>query len=94
MSAPLVSVVIPCYNAAKFIKRTIASVLRNTYRPLEIVVVDDGSKDDSLTVARALEARHPEVRVFSKPNGGVSSARNYGIKQTDAEYIAFLDADD
>lgn len=93
MSA-LVSVIIPCYNAGKFLKRTIASILRNTYRPLEIIIVDDGSKDDSLAVAQALAERYPEVRVFQKENGGVSSARNFGLRQTDAEYIAFLDADD
>jgi glycosyltransferase involved in cell wall biosynthesis len=94
MSAPLVSVVIPCYNAGKFIKRTISSILRNAYRPLEIVVVDDGSTDDSLAVVQALAARFPEVRVFAKENGGVSSARNFGIREAQSEYIAFLDADD
>jgi len=94
MSAPLVSVVIPCYNAAKFIRRTIASVLRNPYRPIEIIVVDDGSKDDSLAVAQTLAERFAEVRVLHKENGGVSSARNHGIREAKGEYIALLDADD
>jgi glycosyltransferase involved in cell wall biosynthesis len=94
MSAPLVSIIIPCYNAEKFIRRTIASVLRNSYRPIEILVVDDGSKDGSLELARSLAARHPEVSVFHKENGGVSSARNFGIKRAKGDYIALLDADD
>jgi GT2 family glycosyltransferase len=94
VTGPAVSVVIPCYNAAKFIKRTIVSVLRNTYRPLEIIVVDDGSKDDSVAVLKAVQARFPEVKIFEKENGGVSSARNHGIRQATSDYIALLDADD
>ncbi|MEJ0001288.1 MAG: glycosyltransferase family A protein [Verrucomicrobiota bacterium] len=94
MSAPLVSIVIPCFNQGRFVKRTIASILRNSYRPVEIIVVDDGSKDDSAAVVQAMQGRFPEVNLQLKENGGVSSARNYGIQKAQAELIAFLDADD
>ena len=94
MSAPLVSIVIPCYNQSKFVKRTIASVLQNKYRPIEILVIDDGSKDDSAAIVRSMQAKFPEVKLLQKENGGVSSARNFGIRKAEGEYIAFLDADD
>jgi glycosyltransferase involved in cell wall biosynthesis len=94
MSAPLVSVVIPCYNGSKFLRRTITSVLRNPYRPIEILVVDDGSNDDSRAVAEKMAERFSEIRVLAKENGGVSSARNHGIREARADYIALLDADD
>ncbi len=94
MSAPLVSIVIPCYNQGKFVKRTIASVLQNKYRPIEILVIDDGSKDDSAAIVQAMQQRFPEVKLLQKENGGVSSARNHGIRNAQSEYIAFLDADD
>jgi glycosyltransferase involved in cell wall biosynthesis len=94
MSAPLVSIVIPCYNQSKFLRRTLASVLQNKYRPVEILVIDDGSKDDSAEIVRAMQAKFPEIKLYQKENGGVSSARNFGVQKAEAEYIAFLDADD
>ena len=94
MSAPLVSIVIPCYNQGRFIRRTLVSVLQNKYRPIEILVVDDGSTDDSAAVVQAMQLKFPEIKLHAKENGGVSSARNYGIRQAQSEYIAFLDADD
>jgi glycosyltransferase involved in cell wall biosynthesis len=94
MSAPLVSIVIPCYNQGRFIRRTLASVLQNKYRPIEILVIDDGSTDDSAALVRAMQEKFPEVELLQKPNGGVSSARNYGIQKAGADLIAFLDADD
>lgn len=94
MPQPLVSVVIPCFNAAPFLKRTLASVLRSDYRPLEILVVNDGSTDGSGDIARSLGARHPGLQVLDLPNGGVSRARNAGVRAAQGEYVAFLDADD
>lgn len=94
MSAPLVSIVIPCYNQGKFIRRTLVSVLQNKYRPMEILVVDDGSTDDSAAVVQAMQAKFPEVKLLQKPNGGVSSARNFGVEKAASEFIAFLDGDD
>ena len=86
------SVVIPLYNKQDCIRNTVQSVLNQTFPDFEINIVDDGSTDRSLEIARQFD--DPRIRVFSKPNGGVSSARNYGIRQSRKKYIAFLDADD
>ena len=86
------SVVIPLYNKQDCIRDTVQSVLDQTFPDFEINIVDDGSTDRSLEIARQFD--DPRIRVFSKPNGGVSSARNYGIKQSREKYIALLDADD
>ena len=87
----LVSVIIPVFNAASFLPHAVASIERQGYQPLEIIVVDDGSTDNSAEVARSL----PSVsRYFHQENQGPSAARNLGIKQAEGEFIAFLDADD
>ena len=88
----MISVVIPLYNKEKAIVKTIASVLNQTYTDFELIVVDDGSKDNSLLVVKAVD--DPRVRVIHKKNGGVSSARNRGIKEAKGEYVALLDGDD
>lgn len=87
----LVSVVIPCYNASKTLAATLKSVLAQSYRPIEVVVVDDGSTDDSVAIARSFA---PAVTVVVQKNGGPASARNEGIRHCKGEYIAFADADD
>ena len=92
--APLVSVVIPAYNAARFIERTLKSALRQTYRNLQILVIDDGSTDDTRSVAEAVIANDDRVRIISVPNGGVAKARNIGIAESTGGFVAFLDADD
>lgn len=86
-----VSVVIPAYNAAWCIRRAIDSVLAQSFRDFELIVVDDGSTDGTAAV---LAAYGDAVRVVAKPNGGLSSARNAGIAAARGEYVAFLDADD
>ena len=86
------SVVIPLYNKAHYIEATIRSVLNQTCPDYEVVVVDDGSTDDSLALARRYES--DRVRVISQENQGVSVARNTGIEHTRGKFIAFLDADD
>lgn len=88
---PLVSVVIPCYNASKTLAATLESVLAQSYRPIEVIVVDDGSSDESVEIARSFA---PTVQVIAKKNGGPASARNEGIRRCKGEYIAFADADD
>lgn len=88
---PRVSVVIPTYNYARFLPRALDSVFAQTWRDHEIVVVDDGSTDDTPEVAKAYGER---IRYLRKENGGVSSARNMGIEAARGELIAFLDADD
>jgi len=86
------SVVIPLYNKGSLIKRSIDSVLSQTFQEFEIVVVDDGSKDDSSEYVK--EYRDSRVKYYYKHNGGVSSARNYGIEIAEYDWILFLDADD
>ena len=85
------SVIIPAYNAAATIDRTIRSVLEQTLRPFEILVLDDGSTDDTLARLRAYE---PQATIFSTANGGVSQARNFLYEKARGEIIAFLDNDD
>jgi glycosyltransferase involved in cell wall biosynthesis len=89
---PLVSVVMPAYNAERYIAEAIRSVLAQSWANVEVVVVNDGSKDATAHVARSIN--DPRVHVIDKPNGGVSSARNQGIDAARGCAIAFLDADD
>jgi teichuronic acid biosynthesis glycosyltransferase TuaG len=91
---PLVSVIVPAYNAEKYIKATIESALEQTYRNLEVVVGDDGSTDGTREIVQALAARDPRVKYFSQKNAGQSAARNLAIAHAQGKYIAFLDADD
>jgi len=94
MANDLVSVIMPVYNGEKTLKEAIDSVLSQTYANLELIIVNDGSTDSSLAIAREYESKHPQVRVVDKPNGGASSARNAGLKAAVGEYICFCDADD
>lgn len=89
-AAPLVSVVIPCWNQAHYLGEAIASVLSQGYPSLEAIVVDDGSEDNSAAVA----ARFPGVRCIQQANSGVAAARNRGLAEAGGEYTVFLDADD
>lgn len=95
---PKVSVIIPTYNSAPFIVATIRSVLDQTYSNYEVVIVDDGSTDDTLQVLNAFVPSScdfvDKIRVFSKTNGGPASARNLAIRNSTGKYIAFLDGDD
>lgn len=91
---PLVSVIIPIYNAEPYLKETLDSVLCSTYRPIEVVMVDDGSSDNSLAIAQKYCAEHPECHILSQPNQGVSAARNNAIKNANGTYILPVDADD
>jgi glycosyltransferase involved in cell wall biosynthesis len=90
----LVSIIVPAYNAERFLARTLRSALRQTYVTLEMIVIDDGSTDSTAAVARAFAQSDERVRVISFPNGGVAKARNIGINEAAGELIAFLDADD
>lgn len=86
------SIVIPLYNKELSVKDTVQSVLDQSYINFQIVIVDDGSTDGSLSVAKSI--LDPRIKIVEKKNGGVSSARNLGIKLAEFEWIAFLDADD
>jgi glycosyltransferase involved in cell wall biosynthesis len=89
---PLVSIVIPCYNAEKWIAATIESALAQRDTELEVIVVNDGSKDGSLNVANQFAG--PRVQVIDQPNQGASAARNAGLRLAKGDFIQFLDADD
>ncbi len=93
-NSPLVSVIIPVYNKELCIRETLNSVLSQHYTNFEIIIVDDGSSDRSKNIIEEFVARDNRCRYFYKKNGGVSSARNYGIDLASGEYISFLDADD
>lgn len=91
---PLVSVVIPVYNMEAYLEETVRSVQASTYPSLEIILMDDGSKDQSLAVARRLAEEDPRIHVYTQPNGGVAAARNHAISKASGIYIFPLDADD
>ena len=90
-SGAKISVVIPCYNGGRFLGETLTSVMHQTYPAYEVLVIDDGSTDDSAAIA---ESYGPPVRVIRQPNRGESIARNRGIEEARGEWVAFLDADD
>lgn len=93
--SPKVSVIIPTYNCDRFLPEAINSVLQQTLTQLEIIVIDDGSTDQTAAILQAYQARHGDrVRTVSRFNQGVSAARNHGIQLAQGEWIAFLDADD
>ena len=92
MQTPLISVIIPAYNAGKYISKCVDSILQNTYENLEIIIVNDGSKDDTRQVVEAVS--DSRIRLVEQENGGVSKARNTGLDHARGEYIAFIDADD
>ena len=89
---PLISIVIPAYNVEKYIDRCIKSVLDQTYNNLQIIIVNDGSTDS--TLEKCQKYRDHRIEVYSKQNGGLSDARNYGIQFAEGKYIAFVDSDD
>jgi glycosyltransferase involved in cell wall biosynthesis len=92
--SPIISVVIPAYNAASTITNTLNSARAQSHKNLEIVVVDDGSRDSTASLVATIAAQDPRVRLVRQTNAGVARARNRGIAETRAELIAFLDADD
>jgi glycosyltransferase involved in cell wall biosynthesis len=87
-----IDVVIPAYNASRFIEETIRSLLAQTYLPRKIIIVDDGSTDNTVEIIKSFKSEL--IELISVENGGVSRARNIGIKASEAEYVSFLDADD
>jgi len=94
-SGPLLSVVVPVHDAAAFLPRTLDALLAQTYRPVEIILSDDGSRDGSLDICRRYERSRPDVfRVVSGPQAGVSVARNRALALARGEWLGFCDADD
>ncbi len=93
-SLPFFSVVIPTYNVADYIKSTVESVFNQSYTDCEVIISDDGSKDETPNILKEIAARDSRVRIILQTNQGVSCARNAGIKTAKGDYIAFLDGDD
>lgn len=94
MSNPLVSVIVPVYNAEKTVSYCLESICRQSYPELEIIVLNDSSADGSLAVCRQFAAQDPRIRVIDKPNSGVSDTRNRGLDLAHGKYVQFADSDD
>lgn len=94
MKEPEISVIVPVYNAERWLRRCVDSILNQTFADFELLLVDDGSTDASGAICDEYVASDPRVHVFHKPNGGVSSARNVGLDNAQGEWISFIDADD
>lgn len=94
MEKPLVSVIVPAYNAQSTLRRCMDSICSQSYPNLEIILLNDGSKDDTLAVCRELAAADPRIRVVDKPNSGAADTRNQGIELARGTYIQFSDSDD
>ncbi len=90
----LVSIIIPVYNGIKYIEKTLMTLLEQSYTHIEIILIDDGSTDDSLNYITKLSESDDRIIIIHKKNGGIASARNVGIKQARGEFIAFCDQDD
>ena len=94
MDLPKVSVIIPVYNAEKYLRDCLNSVVNQTLKDIEIICVDDGSEDSSLAILEEYRERDQRIKVLSQPNQGAGLARNNGILSAEGEYICFLDSDD
>ena len=91
---PKVSIVVPCYNIQKYVGRCIESLLAQTFTDFELILVNDGSTDDTLSILKEYEKKDSRIIVLEKENGGLSDARNAGMKIAKGEYIQFVDGDD
>ncbi len=94
MSEVKFSIIIPVYNVEEYLERCVSSVINQTYKNIEIILVDDGSPDGSPAMCDKFAAQDDRIKVIHKENGGLSDARNFGIKAANGEYIIFLDSDD
>ncbi|MBO5676389.1 MAG: glycosyltransferase family 2 protein [Bacteroidaceae bacterium] len=94
MNSPKISVILPVYNTEKYLHHCIDSILAQTFTDFELLLIDDGSKDGSGKICDEYSAKDSRIRVFHKENGGVSSARNLGLRNAQGEWIIFIDSDD
>lgn len=93
-SMPIISIIVPVYNARRHIKKCISSILAQTMNDFELIIINDGSTDDSLYICKTFARIDKRIRIIDKENEGVSSARNIGIKAAKGDWITFIDADD
>jgi glycosyltransferase involved in cell wall biosynthesis/exopolysaccharide biosynthesis predicted pyruvyltransferase EpsI len=94
MADPLISIIVPVYNVEKYLRRCLDSIITQTLRNIEIICVNDGTKDNSVLILDEYAAKDERIKIIHKENGGLSSARNEGIKYATADYIGFVDSDD
>lgn len=88
------SIIMPVYNVEKYVEKAIISVMNQTYKNFELIVVNDGTKDNSMDIIKKLQKEDKRIKIFNKDNGGLSSARNFGLKYATGEYVCFVDSDD
>lgn len=94
MKDSLVSVIVPIFNTFRFLEKCVLSILRQSYKNLEVILIDDGSTDGSFLLCNQLLKKDSRIKVFHKQNGGLSSAKNFGLDHATGEYICFVDSDD
>ena len=94
MQNKMVSIILPVFNAERFLPQCLDSILRQTYQEWELIAVDDGSKDGSMEILQSYEKRDNRIHIIYKENEGVSIARNVALEQTHGDYIYFVDSDD
>ena len=90
----MISVIVPVYNVEKYLRKCLDSILNQTYQNFEVILVNDGSTDDSGKICNEYALRNPVIKAFHKKNGGLSEARNYGVVYAKGEYVTFIDSDD
>ena len=91
---PLISIIVPVYNSEKYLSRCIESILAQSFRNLEIILIDDGSKDASSSICDSYAASDSRIKVIHQENGGIAKAQNTGLDIAHGDYIAFADNDD
>ena len=94
MEKPLISVIVPAYNVEKFIGKCIDSILRQSFKDFEVLLIDDGAKDSTPEICDACAKKDSRIKVYHKENGGLSDARNYGIDRMQGKYVTLIDSDD
>lgn len=94
MENQLISIIVPVYNVEEYLKQCLDSILEQTFSNYEVILVNDGSTDSSGLICQEYADKDARIRYFEKENGGLSDARNYGIEQTQGEYLTFVDSDD
>ena len=91
---PDISIIVPVYNTEKYVQSCLESLIKQTYKDIEIIVVNDGSNDESLVKCKEIAEKDSRIKIFTKTNGGLSDARNYGINKAEGTYLGFVDSDD